>query len=100
MNTIIGTVYKVLPLEMGRSEHGDWQRRTVIIATIAEYSGAQRLMAMQFTGDRVMMCEGFRYGQTLQITFVPESRTFNGEKWYTNLRVVRCDILQPQNTRQ
>ncbi|MBQ9417075.1 MAG: DUF3127 domain-containing protein [Bacteroidales bacterium] len=93
MNTIIGKLIKKLPIEMGRSERGDWTRGGFILETESDYP---KLVAFQLLGEeRIAMIENIQEGQLVNVAFTPESREYN-DKWYTNLRCNKVDTIQMQ----
>lgn len=89
---IIGKLIQILPDVQGESARGPWLRGGFVIETD---DGFPRKVAFTAFGEeRVAMAKNIPLGQSVLVTFTPESREFN-EKWYTDLRASRVQPYAP-----
>ena len=83
MPQINGIITEILPVVTGESQRGTWQRGGFVVEYGNEYP---RKAAFTIFGDeKLAMLKDKQQGMLVSVTFVPESREFNG-RWYTDLR--------------
>lgn len=79
---LTGKLLKTLPEVSGNSQKGPWVKQEFIVKTTDDYP---KEVAFTAWGDKVNDLREIQAGETITVSFNPESRAFN-EKWYTELR--------------
>lgn len=85
-------VVKVLDLEEGKSDKGEWKRRKVVGVTLADYP---KTLCFTFTGERTQQVERITPNSILNMRFEPVSResTVNEGQWFTELNAYGYETL-------
>lgn len=87
---LIAKFVKVLDIVSGETDRGSWQRGGMIVRTFGDN---EKLVAVTAFGEeKVKITQQFHIDDVVEVDFVPESREF-GEKWFTDLRLIRCKLL-------
>jgi len=87
---ISGKVFKVMAEQSGPSKNGtNWVKQDFVIETEEQYP---KKVCFSAWGDKSETVKKFRNGDRVKIAFNVESREYN-EKWYTDLRPWKIDIL-------
>ena len=84
---ISGKVLQLLPEQTGEGKNGTWVRRDFVIETAEQYP---KKICFSGWGDKAAQVNGLQPGQTVKVSFNPESREFN-TKWYTDLRAWKIE---------
>lgn len=84
---ITGKVLQLLPEQTGQGKNGTWVRRDFVIETTEQYP---KKICFSGWGDKAAQVNGLQEGQTVKVSFNPESREFNS-KWYTDLRAWKIE---------
>jgi len=79
---ITGKLIKKLPEQTGEGKFGKWIKQDFIIETTDQYP---KKVCFSTWGDKTDILKKFSEGDTITVSFNPESREYN-EKWYTDLR--------------
>ena len=90
-----GVVLKTLPVSMGESARGEWQRQDVIFEVPSEFS---RKICVTFF-NKPTDADSLVEGQTYIVSVNVESREYNG-KWYTDVRAWRVQPKQQEAAQQ
>lgn len=94
---MIAKFVKALDVTSGMSDRGEWQRGGMVLRT---FDDNERLVAFTAFGEnKVAMCGQFKPEDVVQVDFSPESREFD-DKWYTDLRLLRAQLLGGAPTNQ
>lgn len=94
---MIAKFVKALDVTSGMTERGEWQRGGMVLRTIGDN---ERLVAVTAFGEnKVALCGQFKTDDVVQVDFAPESREF-GDKWFTDLRLIRAQLLGGAPTNQ
>ena len=94
---VIGKFVKTLPEQRGTSQKGDWVRGGFVIETEEQFP---KQVAFSLWGeDKVVIVRTMTIGTQLKVFFSPESREFK-DKWFTDLRCFRIDVLGAINKTQ
>lgn len=81
---VTGKIVYFGEVEEGRSERGDWKRRTIVVETFGDYP---RKMALTFSGSSLERLVGLALNDVVTAKFEPESHQASGTgKWFTSLR--------------
>ncbi len=91
---IEGKLFRILPEQGGHSANGDWKKQDFVIETSGDYP---KKVCFSLWGDKTSLLVSMQEGQSLKVSFEPNSREYNG-KWYTDLRAWRVDKLGAANT--
>lgn len=91
MSEIIGKLIAVLPEVSGETERGPWVRGGFVIETGEEFT--RKVAFTTFGEESVNAIKAVQVGRKVQVTYVPESREFNG-KWYTDLRCRKIAVIE------
>lgn len=94
---MIAKFVKALDVTSGVSDRGEWQRGGMVLRTIGD--NEQLVAVTAFGESKVALCEQFKTDDVVQVDFAPESREF-GEKWFTDLRLIRAQLLGGAPTNQ
>ena len=89
-NTIIGTLKQVLPTLEGENARGPWIKGGFVIETDGDYP--VKVAFTCFGEERVNKVRSLTIGETINVTYTPESREFN-DRWYTDLRCIKIETL-------
>jgi len=89
---ITAKLIKILPVQTGMGRNGQWKRQDIIVETQEQYP---KKICIGIWGDKIEE-EKLKLGNLLQIDFDIESREYN-EKWYTNLRAWKIEVVQAEN---
>lgn len=84
---LTGKVVQLLPEQTGQGKNGVWKRQDFIIETADQYP---KKICFSGWGDKADIVSGLQPGQSVKVSFNPESREFNG-KWYTDLRAWKIE---------
>jgi hypothetical protein len=84
---ISGKVIQLLAEQTGTGKNGTWMRRDFVIETTEQYP---KKICFSGWGDKAAQVSGLQPGQSVKVSFNPESREFNG-KWYTDLRAWKIE---------
>ena len=84
---ITGKVLQLLAEQTGAGKNGTWVRRDFVIETTDQYP---KKICFSGWGDKAAQVNGLQPGQSVKVSFNPESREFNG-KWYTDLRAWKIE---------
>jgi hypothetical protein len=87
MFDIDGKIVTILAEQTGTGKNGVWTKRDFVIETNEQYPEKLCLSAWGDKGDILKVLDN---GASVKVTFVAESREFNG-KWYTDLKVWKID---------
>lgn len=82
-----GKLIAVLPEQTGTGKNGAWSKRDFVIETNEQYP---KKLCFSAWGDKNEILKTVETGAKLKVTFIAESREFNG-KWYTDLKVWKID---------
>lgn len=78
-------LYALGQIESGRSESGEWVRRTMVVETIDD---DRKLIALDVFGQRrVEALDELQQGQVLEVTFSIEAR-MHEDRWYNRINLV------------
>lgn len=92
---MIAKFVKALDVVSGTTDRGDWSRGGMIVRTMGEN---EKLVALTAFGEeKVALCRQFNTDDIVEVNFAPESREF-GEKWFTDLRLLRAQLLGSKPT--
>lgn len=69
-------VKKLMPLQTGVSERGEWKSREVILEEIDERIQYPNQFLVRFTGDRVIQLDGIKEGDTVSCQWSSRVREF------------------------
>lgn len=83
-----GKVIKLLPIITGQGENGDWKRQEVIVETRDRFP---KKVCVSIWGSLIGSAS-LQIGQSVEMFLDIESREYN-EKWYTNTKAYRIDIV-------
>lgn len=87
---LIAKFVKSLDAVSGETDHGQWVRGGMVVRTFGDN---EKLVALTAFGEeKVKLTQQFCTDDVVEVDFVPESREF-GEKWFTDLRLVRAKLL-------
>lgn len=87
---LIAKFVKSLDAVSGETDRGQWVRGGMVVRTFGDN---ERLMALTAFGEeKIKLTQQFNIDDVVEVDFVPESREF-GEKWFTDLRLIRCKLL-------
>lgn len=87
---LIAKFVKSLDAVSGETDRGQWVRGGMVVRTFGDN---EKLVALTAFGEeKVKLTQQFCIGDVVEVDFVPESREF-GEKWFTDLRLIRCKLL-------
>lgn len=92
MPQINGIITEILPVVKGESQRGEWQRGGFVVEYGNEYP--RKAAFTIFGEEKLAMLKDKQQGMLVSVTFVPESREFNG-RWYTDLKAMRASVYQP-----
>jgi hypothetical protein len=84
---ISGKVIQLLTEQTGSGKNGTWVRRDFVIETADQYP---KKICFSGWGDKAAIVNNLQTGQTVKVSFNPESREYNG-KWYTDLRAWKIE---------
>jgi hypothetical protein len=90
---ITGKVLQLLAEQTGAGKNGTWVRRDFVIETTDQYP---KKICFSGWGDKAAQVNGLQPGQSVKVSFNPESREFNG-KWYTDLRAWKIESDRGQS---
>ena len=85
---ISGKVLALLAEQTGTGKNGTWVRQDFVIETQEQFP---KKVCFSAWGDKASMVKNLSIGQSVKVSFNPESREFNG-RWYTDLRIWKLDI--------
>lgn len=89
-----GKLLKILPLQKGQSQNGEWKKQEFVIQVDGPYA---KKVCFTIWNNKVDISQ-FREQQQIKVSFDAESREYNG-KWYTDLIAWRVQAIeQPINT--
>lgn len=87
---LIAKFVKSLDAVSGETDRGQWVRGGMVVRTFGDN---EKLVALTAFGEEKMkLTQQFCTDDVVEVDFVPESREF-GEKWFTDLRLIRCKLL-------
>lgn len=93
---LIAKFVKSLDAVSGETDRGQWVRGGMVVRTFGDN---EKLVALTAFGEeKVKLTQQFHTDDVVEADFVPESREF-GEKWFTDLRLIRCKLLGQAATR-
>ncbi len=75
-------------LQTGTGRNGEWKRQDIIVETQDQYP---KKICMGIWNDKIEK-DKLNIGNLLKIDFDIQSREYN-EKWYTNLKVWRLEVV-------
>lgn len=87
----IGKIVKVEPEVTGTNEKGDWLIQQFVIMTQGERSNTVAFRT--FNKERAAVIKSLKVGETVIVSYVPESREYNG-KWFTDLRCTNIMVAE------
>jgi hypothetical protein len=90
---VSGKVLQLLAEQTGQGKNGTWVRRDFVIETTEQYP---KKICFSGWGDKAAIVNNLQPGQTVKVSFNPESREFNG-KWYTALRAWKIETNSAGN---
>lgn len=79
---IVGIVTVILPEQSGQGKSGRWVKQEFILETKDQYP---KKICFSCWGDKVADLKKLKTGDSVAVSFNPESREFNN-RWYTELR--------------
>jgi len=79
---ITGTLKKIMPEVTGEGKFGKWIKQEFVIETKDQYP---KNICFSAWGDKTDALKNLNEGETITVSFNPESREYNG-RWYTDLR--------------
>lgn len=91
---ISGKIIQLLPEQTGNGKNGTWVRRDFVIETTEQYP---KKVCFSGWGDKASLVSGLTPGQTVKVSFNPESREYNG-KWYTDLRAWKIETTTAEKS--
>lgn len=87
---MIAKFIKALDVVSGETDRGQWCRGGMVVRTMGDN---EKLVALTAFGEeKVALCQQFLVDDVIEVNFAPESREF-GEKWFTDLRLVRVKLI-------
>ena len=95
----IGKLYKVMNVQSGTTDRGDWVSQEFIIEVGETYK--RRVAFSVFGKERVDALMQIRLGQDLRVTFYPES-VENKDKtaWFTKLKCTQIEMFSSAFSQQ
>lgn len=96
---LIAKFVKSLDQVSGETDRGQWVRGGMVVRTFGDN---EKLVAVTAFGEeKCSLTQQFHIDDVVEVDFVPESREF-GEKWFTDLRLIRCKLLgnNPDNSKE
>ena len=91
---IIGKLIKKLPEQSGESSRGFWVKMEFVIETLDQFP--KQVCFSLWGEDNVAIVRNMQLGTETKVYFSPESKEFK-ERWYTDLKCFRLDILGAVN---
>lgn len=92
---ITGKFVRNYGIVSGEKNGKEWQRVTFSVMTT---DGHSRMVAFSaFGGDKVLQVMGLTSGETLIVSFYPESREY-GDKIFTELQMTKIMVARPQGS--
>ena len=82
-----GKLFSMMPEQTGTGKNGVWSKRDFVIETTDQYP---KKLCFSAWGDKGDILKTLDTGAKVKVTFIPESREFNG-KWYTDLKVWKIE---------
>lgn len=87
---LIAKFVKSLDAVSGETDRGQWVRGGMVVRTFGDN---EKLVALTAFGEeKVKLTQQFHANDVVEVGYAPESREF-GEKWFTDLRLIRCKLL-------
>lgn len=87
---LIAKFVKSLDAVSGETDRGQWVRGGMVVRTFGDN---EKLVAVTAFGEeKVKLTQQFKIDDVVEVDIVPESREFS-DKWFTDLRIVRCKLL-------
>lgn len=84
--SLTGKIYRILERQGGMSRTGAaWSKQEFVIEI--EDGQYPKQVSFALWGDKADILAHLNVGDTVTVSFMPNSREFNG-KWYTDLRVI------------
>jgi hypothetical protein len=92
---VTGKLISFLPEITGQGKNGTWVKQDIVIEeTTDKYP---KKVCLTMFGDKVAMLKELEIGDELKVSFVAESREYNG-KWFTNLSMWKFEKLGKQQS--
>ena len=85
--SMVGRLISILPKVEGDSANGHWVRQSFVVEVL-EGNFTSNVCFDAWGENSVNALAAFKTGDTVNVSFRPSSREFNG-KWYTSLRAWR-----------
>ena len=79
-----GLLTKLLPLQSGTGNKGEWKKQDIIVETFGENS---KKICVSIWGNLINQSQ-LEIGNAVEIDFTIESREYNG-KWYTDIKALK-----------
>ena len=89
-----GTLVRKLDVQSGTSARGTWEKREFIVE-YQEGNYPSQAVFNVWGADKVKELERIPSGTKVKVSFNISSREFNN-RWYTDLRAWKIDILSPE----
>ncbi len=91
---IEGKLIQILPEQTGSGQRGNWIKQDFVLETSEQYP---KKICFSAWGDKTDALKQMVPGETVIVSFNPESREYNG-KWYTDLRAWK--IVKSSNVKK
>jgi len=87
-----GTLSKILPVESGQTDKGEWKKVSFIVTNNDGYEGREQLYCFQIFGvEKVENFEKYnKEGSAVEVKFNIQTNEYQG-KYYTNLQAYRVE---------
>lgn len=86
---VTGKVIKVMPVQSGVSQRGEWKKQEFVIETIEQYP---KKICISGWAERVDEIQHLEAGTQIKVAINLESREFN-ERWYTDVRAWKIEVM-------
>lgn len=91
---IEGKIIKINTPLSGQSSNGTWKKQDFIVETLGQYP---KKVCFTAWGDLTDMLNKFKEGDSVKVSFNPESREYN-ERWYTELKAWKINKVGESTT--
>ena len=84
---VIGRIVKILPMQSGVSQRGEWKKQEFVIETNEQYP---KKICISGWAERVDQIQQLSEGAEVRVSINIESREYN-ERWYTDVRAWKIE---------
>lgn len=84
---VIGRIVKILPMQSGVSQRGEWKKQEFVIETNEQYP---KKICISGWAERVDQIQQLAEGAEVRVSINIESREYN-ERWYTDVRAWKIE---------